>query len=154
SGILHPPGSKYIIGGGKEGVLFVLDTSNLGGQNTSRGTQIGCVNPQIPQQVLVSCPSNQVPPPPQCSAGTSDTGHIHGAPIYFESRKNGATIYVWCEDDHLRALTWKSPLLAPTTCNGSWPAWAVSKEISPAGLQHGMTGGMLSVSSNAGSNGI
>jgi len=155
SGLLHPPGSQYVIGGGKEGVLYVLDTANLGGQNTSQGTDIGCINPQIPQQVQVSCPSDEVDPPEQCGAGRNDTGHIHGSPIYFESKKNGPTIYVWCEDDHLRALTWNGSRLAPTSClTDDWPAWAISVEISPASLQHGMTGGMLSVSSNAGGSGI
>lgn len=156
SGVLHPPGSQYIIGGGKEGVLYVLDTAKLGGQNTSGGIDVGCINPQIRQQVQVSCPSHEVTPPQACGgAGQADTGHIHGAPVYFESRKNGATIYVWCEDDHLRALTWKNSMLSPTTCQtASWPSWAISKAISPAGLQHGMTGGMLSISSNAGAGGV
>lgn len=155
SGIMHPPGSKYVIGGGKEGVLYVLDTTNMGGQNTSQGTQVGCLNPQIPQQVQVSCPSKQVTPPPQCGAGGSDTGHIHGSPVLWNSKVHGGTIYVWCEDDHLRALTWDGAKLSPTSCaTSSWPSWAISKAISPAGLQHGMTGGMLSISSNNGTNGI
>jgi len=157
SGILHPPGSKYVIGGGKEGVLYVLDTTRMGGQDTSKGTQIGCINPQIPQQVLVSCPSSEVTPPPQCSAGRSDTGHIHGSPVIFKSKTRGSTLYVWCEDDHLRALTWDeaSGKLSPTSCKTSqWPSWGISKAISPAALQHGMTGGMLSISSNDGAGGI
>lgn len=157
SGLMHPPGSKYVIGGGKEGLLYVLDTTNMGGQNTTQGTDIGCINPQIPQQVQVSCPSTQVTPPPQCSAGQSDTGHIHGSPVLWNSKMHGNTIYVWCEDDHLRALTWdeKNAKLSPASCvTSSWPSWAISKAISPASLQHGMTGGMLSISSNSGTGGI
>lgn len=150
SGVLHPPGSKYIIGGGKQGALYVLDTSDLGGFNPSNGGVANCATQdctnRIHQQVQVSCPEV-----------TGDTGHIHGSPVYWKSDARGPVIYVWCENDHLRALTWDDAksLLSPTTCEtSSWPAWALSKEISPATLNAGMTGGMLSISSNGGKDGI
>lgn len=145
SGVLHPPGSQFVIGGGKEGILYVLKTADLGGFSTKNGTQLGCLNSNIQQQVLVSC------------APQGETGHIHGSPVYWESQKNGAMIYVWCEDDHLRALTWNKTtnLLSPTSCQTSpWPPSQLSRAISPKELHSGMTGGMLSISSNAGSNGI
>lgn len=144
SGVMHPPGSKYIIGGGKQGLLYVLDTSNLGGFNPNGGSP-DCTN-KIKQQVQVSCPQQ-----------VNDTGHIHGSPVYWESETHGPTIYVWCENDHLRALTWDktTSLLSPTDCESpSWPAWAKSNVISPAMIYAGMTGGMLSISSNGSKNGI
>lgn len=150
SGVMHPPGSKYIIGGGKQGALYVLDTADLGGFNPSNGGAASCATQdctnRIHQQVQVSCP--QV---------TGDTGHIHGSPVYWESGVRGPAIYVWCENDHLRALTWDKAksLLSPTTCDtAEWPAWAVSQQVSPATLNSGMTGGMLSISSNGGKDGI
>lgn len=146
SGVLHPPGSKYIIGGGKQGLLYVLDTSDLGGFTPPKMPNDPTCTNRIQQQVQVSCPQL-----------STDTGHIHGSPVYWESKQRGPVIYVWCENDHLRALTWNksTSLLSPTSCDQApWPAWALSKAISPARLQEGMTGGMLSISSNGDANGM
>ena len=78
SGILLIPGTNLVIGGGKSGIFFLVDSANMG------HTQAG--NNQIVQQF-------------QATAG----GHIHGGPAYWNG-PNGPTIYLWGEADYLKAF--------------------------------------------------
>jgi len=83
-GALYIPGSGRLIGGGKQGVLYVLDTSNLGHFGS-------------PLQTLPAC-----------------FGHIHGSPVYWNSSATGQRIYVWCENSFLEAFNFKGGLLSAT----------------------------------------
>jgi hypothetical protein len=76
SGLLLIPGTNYLIGGGKQGVLYLVNTANMGHFNAAGDTQI-----------------------PQSFQAT--VGHIHGAPIYWNG-PNGPSIYVWSELDYLK----------------------------------------------------
>jgi hypothetical protein len=74
------PGLKLLLGGGKEGVLYLLDGDNLGGKDD--------VNP-VDGQVLQKIPVNG--------------GHIMGGPVFWNSAIAGMLVYNWSEDDVLVA---------------------------------------------------
>ncbi|AXC16064.1 hypothetical protein ACPOL_6856 (plasmid) [Acidisarcina polymorpha] len=74
---------EYIVGGGKAGVIYVDNTSNLGKFNSSE------------DQVLQEF---------QAVYGRGSS-HIHGTPIYFSGK-----VYVWGENDYLRGFHFSSGL--------------------------------------------
>ena len=77
SGFTLLPGTHLLLGGGKEGVLYLLDKDNLGKKVTG--------DIQIPQKILVN------------------GGHVMGGPVYWNSAAAGPLIYNWDEDDVLVA---------------------------------------------------
>jgi hypothetical protein len=88
SGPLWIPGTNLIVGGGKEGVLHVLNRNNMG------HFQAGS-NSQIVQNFNVT------------------NGNIHGSPVYW-SGPNGTFIYVWGEQDYLKQYQYVNGLLQTT----------------------------------------
>jgi hypothetical protein len=77
SGFTLLPGTNRLLGGGKEGVLYLLDAANLG-RKVSNDTQ-------IVQRIPVS------------------GGHVMGGPVYWSSPTSGPLVYNWSEDDVLKA---------------------------------------------------
>lgn len=71
------PGTNLLLGGGKEGVLYLLDANNLG--------RMAPADAQIPQRVDVN------------------GGHVMGGPAYWNSNTLGPMVYHWGEDDVLKA---------------------------------------------------
>ena len=131
------PRPQFLIGGGKQGVIYVLDKDNLGGAQTA------CPDPGVIQEFQA------VP------VRAHHAQHIHGSPVYWKSQTRGPVIYVWGENDFLRAF----PLVLGNTPGGQqWrfnatpPAWAVGPDTSPlkpwTPNNSMMTGGMLSISAN------
>jgi hypothetical protein len=68
--------TNLLLGGGKEGVLYLLDANNLGGKQAG--------DPQA-QRIVVS------------------GGHVMGGPVYWRSPNDGPLVYNWSEDDNLIA---------------------------------------------------
>jgi hypothetical protein len=128
TGLLLIPNTSYVLGGSKQGVLYLVDTTAMGEFNASSDN----VHQEF-QAVL--------------GVGTS---HLHGTPVYFDSDLNGPTTYVWGENDVLRGL-----LFNTTTGLLSTTPFATSTMTAPATNNDGaMPGGFLSVSANGNSNGI
>ena len=128
SGLLLIPNTNYLLGGGKQGVLYLDDTTDMGKFNTSTD--------QVRQEF-------------QAVFGKG-TSHIHGAPIYFDSAVNGPTMYVWGENDYLRAFTF-----SPTTGLMTTKPLAMSTMTAPVTNNDGaMPGGFMTVSANGEKNGI
>jgi hypothetical protein len=71
------PGTNLLLGGGKEGVLYLLNASNLGHKVAN--------DTQIVQKIPVN------------------GGHVMGGPVYWNSAKFGPLVYNWSEDDVLVA---------------------------------------------------
>jgi hypothetical protein len=127
AGVLGIPGTKLILCGGKEGKLYLLNTSNLG--------QVNSVD-NIVQEFQATSPS----------AGQS--GHIHGTPIYWKNQ-SGQYIYIWGENDYLRQYQF---LNGADVNHGSFNTSAIAHGPFRAPLYNGgMPGGFLSVTSNGGS---
>ena len=71
------PGTNLLLGGGKEGVLYLLNANNLGHKVAN--------DTQIVQRIPVN------------------GGHVMGGPVYWNSAKFGPLVYNWSEDDVLVA---------------------------------------------------
>jgi hypothetical protein len=78
SGLTLIPNTDLMVGGGKQGVFYLLDSSNLGHEQTGNG--------QIPQVLSVS-PGLRT----------------KGGPVYWQSSTLGPLIYTWNESSYLEA---------------------------------------------------
>lgn len=119
SGVLLIPNTNLLLGGGKEGKLYLLDRDHLGHFNTGSDSQ-------IIQSFYVA-----------------KNHHIHGGPVYWHG-PNGSWIYVWPENDYLKAYR---------LTNGRFQTAPASQSTTTApsgvpGGASGMPGGMLSISAN------
>lgn len=78
AGLLGLPGTTYVVGGGKQGLLYVVDTNAMGhfGSNMTDNVvqEFQAVN-----------------------------GQIHAAPVYFNSPATGPAIYLWGSNGHLNS---------------------------------------------------
>jgi outer membrane protein assembly factor BamB len=188
SGVLRLPGTNLFLAGGKPGKLHLLDGANLGkfapppramcASPCSDPRVMGCANSNVLQEFQAGCdiPGNTatIAPPTPCSQpsmlshappGTCPPlmyqvvgHHIHGSPVYWKGDRRGPVVYVWAENDVLRAFPFNQTTRRFTTtgCATRTPAqaWTVGKQASPSALHFGMTGGMLSISSSDGDHGI
>jgi hypothetical protein len=128
AGLLLIPNTNYVLGGGKEGVLYLVNTADLGQFNASTD------NVRQEFQAIYG-------------VGTS---HIHGSPSYYDSPVNGPSVYVWGENDVLRSFKYNA-----TTGLLNTNPWATSTMTAPATNNDGaMPGGFTSISANGNSNGI
>ncbi len=106
AGGLLIPGTNLIVGGGKGGIFYLLNTGNMGHETTG--------DTGVVQEFQVSYPN------PVC------TGYIHGGPAYYNSSSLGQLIYIWSQNDYLHEFQFNgstfpsklpyadSPLPAPT----------------------------------------
>ena len=93
AGVLLIPGTNRVVGGGKSGLFFVLDTGNMGHVQTGNG--------QIVQNFQVTT-----------------GGHIHGSPVFW-SGPNGPMTYVWGEHDALKAFAYNGSTFTTTPATQS-----------------------------------
>jgi hypothetical protein len=70
-------GRELLFGGGKEGVLYLIDATNLG-KKVRDDTQI-------------------------VQKFATNGGHVMGGPVFWNSSSKGPRVYNWSEDDYLRA---------------------------------------------------
>lgn len=127
AGTLLIPGTSLTVGGGKEGVFYLLSRNNLGKYAGAGGP--GCANPNVVQAFMATELHMH-------GAGTMH-GHIHSAPVYWKG-PDRARIYVWGENDRLKAFTFAGGKFTA-------PKQPIKSIYQPP---LGMPGGMLSVSSH------
>jgi hypothetical protein len=89
AGELLIPGTNLLLGGGKEGKLYLLDKNNLGHFNPGADTQI------VQSWQATGVPVNGADAP--VGAHT-----IHDSPVYWNG-PNGPEVYIWGENDWLKA---------------------------------------------------
>ncbi|HEX7654059.1 MAG TPA: RICIN domain-containing protein [Verrucomicrobiae bacterium] len=121
------PSTSYVIGGGKEGKIFVLD-------KTSGALGHLSANDSAAHQIF------------QATASASCSKHIHGTPVYWNSGTQGQMIYVWGENDYGKSFKFNGSTF---TTN----AFTHTTVTSPT-TGCGMPGSILSVSANGNTNGI
>jgi hypothetical protein len=116
--------SALVLGGSKEGMLYVCRTDSLGHSVPD--------NTQIVQafQAVYWGPA---------------THHLQGSPIYWNSSKNGPTVYLWGESDYCRAFK-------ATPQGLQVPAFSTSRETAPM-VGVGQPGGILSLSADGNKSG-
>jgi len=116
----EPSEAEYVLGGGKGGMLYLTVPSDLGGFDSSEDN--------VTQEF-------------QAIFGTG-TSHIHGTPIYTMAPL-GQTVYVWGENDVLRAYRFNSNGLLNST------PFATSAMTAPAThASSAMPGGFLWLTAN------
>ena len=131
SGPMAIPGTKYLIGGGKEGVLYLLDTTNMGKFNSSKD--------QVVQEFQATTPVNGY------------DLHIHSGEVYWNGPA-GQHIYLWAEADRLMAFLFNGSSFqtTPTSTSAVFaPATGPLECLDPNNFERGcMPGGFLSISAN------
>jgi hypothetical protein len=123
AGPLLIPDTDLLLGGGKEGKLYLVNRNNMGHYNGPGG----------PDNIVQSF---------QAIPKVMDTAHIHGTPVYWNG-PGGPLVYIWGEGDALKAfsLTVHSPISA--TFLTTPVATGTTKLVT-----NDMPGGILSISAN------
>jgi hypothetical protein len=130
---------RFIVAGGKQGVLYVLDTAGKLGQAVATDQsqwQDGsfCTKNLGGGGLISSYPWN-----PQGDKVFQEfqatAGHIHGSPVYATPADGKQRLYIWSEEDHLKAFE-RIP--------GS--GFVTTPTVSTVPIVSGMPGGALSVS--------
>lgn len=114
------PGTHFLVIGGKEGKIYLLDAEHLGGQSPG--------DIQISQEVQAVDPTIRPIP----------GHHMHNAIPAWKSPQ-GLNAYVWGENDFLRIFRFD-----PAVQKFAVPAAATGSILAPSG----MPGGMITVSAN------
>jgi outer membrane protein assembly factor BamB len=155
-----PPGMNLVVGAGKDGVLYVLNKTNF-------GRAVGDFSKlKVPPVFFTFVPDPSKPayagarpdgnldfqPQSRQYAGIK-THHVHGCPLVWKSAKYGAMLFVWGENERLRAYSLndsgKTRLLA---CGSDYASSALASMTNSS--TGGMPGGMLSLSANGRRDGI
>ncbi len=110
SGPLLVPGTDLLITGSKEGVVYVAHRSGMGHFHKSDDEEIVQNFPGV-------------------------NGHVHGAPVIWETPAGDLVMYVWTENDNLRSYEWKDGKFAPFA-------------VGATRLPYGMPGGFLALSAD------
>jgi hypothetical protein len=155
AGAVLIPGTSLLVGGGKQGMLYVMDTNFMGGFTPTPGI-LGCIFQDSPDNVVQEFQATFF-------QNGGATRHIHGSPVFFNGGPSAQYLYVWGETDYLRAYKYSNPLNAypagsrsntrPTAPLFDSTAVAHSFMTAPQ-IKTGMPGGFLSTSSNGKSDGI
>ena len=151
------PNAKSVLAGGKEGIFYNVDRTNMGKLSHANLLQpdfIGTFTPVLPFNYLAN--TNQATTTDGTTGGDGGdrtfiphpadggrTRHFHGGPVYFE---NGAQrfVAVMGENSTLRLYQYNGTTLTTTPIAQSSPITAASGNTAAPG---GMPGGFLSVSS-------
>ncbi len=100
-GAVAIPGTTYLVGAGKQGLLYVVDSIKMGGLNTGKD--------QVVQEF---------------QAGNG----LFGAPVFWNS--STPTLYLWGRGDSLRAYPFANGLFATTPSSVSVPTTPVGQDNS------------------------
>ena len=154
SGPVLPPGTDLLLGAGKDGLLYVLDRNNLGEKVGAPDTMNAMLSALKTPPIYVTFDGAGLPTSgPEVDFPLGDptrlpnkTHHLHGTPVYWGGAA-GPMLFVWGKTNSLRA--WKiDPATGRATFVGRGAEVASARLASqPTGFG-GMTGGMVTVSSN------
>ncbi len=120
AGPLLIPDTALIVGGGKEGRLYLLSSTRMGGH-------VATPSPWIPR-----CQNHNIVQEFRTTAGA-----IYGSPVYWKG-PDASRLYVWGENDHLRAYIFHGDRFPEED----------KPTISTFRAPKGAPGGMLSLSSD------
>ena len=144
-----------LVGGGKDGILYNLDKTNLGKTSWAPHFNLPFTATYLPAPpynlagLPTNTPTNPNWPiikldrsePPNTPFG--NTYHIHGTPVFLETATQGF-VYVWGENERIKAYSYDLTSHRITTFFAEGTQIA-SGNMPPPG---GMPGGRLTVSSN------
>ncbi len=160
SGALLMPGTRFVVAGSKEGILYVLDRADMGGfENAGPPWNFAGIGG------IVGGFHNAVPDDPKRDrvqqkfrAGFNKFAddykvtellqwpHIHGTPVFARFGPEEAYLFVWPEKDRLKRYRWRGDRFDPLPQQGDAlaPPFITPPPPGRVGLT-GMPGGMLSV---------
>jgi Carbohydrate binding module (family 35) len=96
-GIMLIPGTQRLVGGGKQGWWYLVNTTSMGGYNASANACIQSFDVTNPNQSL---------------------NHLHGGPVYF-TNGTGKWAYTWGESDYCKAYAWNGTTFGTTPSSQS-----------------------------------
>ncbi|SAL27846.1 hypothetical protein [Caballeronia telluris] len=155
AGVFIVPAGGNLVGGGKDGILYNLNMRNLGKTRWDPHFNLPFVASYLPNPPngAAGLPTTTVPDPnwpivdrDRNTTARTPTGksyHIHGTPVYME-RGDSASVYVWGENERLKAFDIDLATRRITTFRGQGTQFASGAMQAPGG----MPGGRLVVSSN------
>ena len=134
------PGMSLVLGAGKDGVVYVLDKDT---PKFGKGSDYAVL--KQPPLFFTYFPGFGIDPAQVRNLDrlyTGKTHHLHGTPAFWRSPTHGPLLFVWGENECLRAWT-----LSET---GELKFLAKSAEVASAGMggKGGMPGGFLVVTSD------
>jgi outer membrane protein assembly factor BamB len=141
------PGTNLVIGGGKDGILYVMNQADMGVRDFGKLVQPPFIATYIPQpgfdpvHKLDQATSHDPATPSQADDGK--VHHIHSTPVFWASPDIGTLLYVWGENARLRVFPFHGDKFGTEAL--AFGEALPSKKATGIG---GMPGGMLSVSSN------
>ena len=102
------PNTRWIVGGGKEGRMYVWDYDNLGGAG-SKNTEFGVVQQFFAGEQIRTCDTAGIHGWLCLCVLTPHylrAGHIMSGPVYWNrsDASGGAMMYIWPEDNNLRGF--------------------------------------------------
>jgi hypothetical protein len=177
AGVLLPPGTGEVVGGGKEGIVYVLDRTNLGKLSTHAfdPTPASCFKPNANAGCDTTTPSCYTAAPDSADdestrvvqkfvatanmdcatppmSNWAPWSHLHGIPVYGTVGSRGAAqdyLYLFIEKGQLEAI----PRLGSTKPLKFADAshWVRANATTPSG---GMPGGMLTLSTDGAGHGV
>ncbi len=142
-----PPNTDLLLGAGKDGILYVLNRGNL-------GKKVGDLSVLKASPIYLTfnglglpmtSPQNDFPLG-NAGQNPNKTHHLHGSPTYWDG-SNGPMLFNWGENESLRA--WKFDTnTGRASFVGKGAEVASAKLANAPNGRGGMTGGMVSASSN------
>lgn len=141
AGPLPLPGMGMVVGAGKDGVVYVLDTDT---HRFGQGSNFAVL--KKPPIFFTYFPGFGIDAAQVHNLNhlfDGKTHHLHTGPAFWRSPANGPMLFCWGENESLRA--WK------VAADGTISFVAKGAEVASAGVagKGGMPGGMLAISSNA-----
>lgn len=135
-GLMLLPGTQLLVGGGKQGKLYLINSNNLGRNCGTCTASTGDTQIVESFQATGTGPSNL-----RTAPMAKGRHHIHGAPVFWASSKHGALIYLGGEDDNIRAFHFNGTGLDKPGASTN----IISNSTTP---EASMPGAMLSISAN------
>jgi outer membrane protein assembly factor BamB len=141
------PGTNIVAGGGKDGILYVMNRDEMGREDFSKLVQPPFVASYVPTPGSDPVRNLDIisshDPPTQSPVDGGRIHHIHSTPVFWNSPNEGSLLYVWGENALLRAIQFDGNRFGTSpVAKGN-----VTPSKSTPGIG-GMPGGMITLSSN------
>jgi len=149
------PGFQNLLGGGKDGILYYLNRTNLGHNSWAPHFNLPFVATYLPDgpNGAAGLPTTAPVDPNwpiikldrNLHGGTPDgkMHHIHGTPVYLGMAKHG-NVYIWGENERAKVYNYNFANQRIDAFRNQGTVFASADKPAPGG----MPGGMLALSSN------
>jgi hypothetical protein len=160
AGVLLVPGFKSLVGGGKDGVLYNLNRTNLGHNSWAPHFNLPFAATYLPNAPngAAGLPTTTVADAHwpivdldrNLPGGTPDnkTHHVHGTPVFLRMANHG-NVYVWGENERVKVYNYNFANQRIDAFRNQGTDYSSAGKPPPGG----MPGGMLALSSNGTKNG-